>query len=79
MGWPPDFDGEDDEEVDVDLAAHKSASSADNPRWHEAMKGPNADGFLRASTLEIATLQEMDAWTQVPMTKNMNVKETVPA
>ena len=58
------------------LAAHKSASSADNPRWHEAMKGPNADGFLRASTLEIATLQEMNAWTQVPMTKKMNVLDS---
>ena len=58
------------------LAAHKSASSADNPRWHEAMKGPNADGFLRASTLEIATLQEMDAWTQVPVTKKMNVLDS---
>ena len=58
------------------LAAHKSASSADNPRWHEAMKGPNADGFLRASTLEIATLQEMDAWTQVPVTNMMNVLDS---
>ena len=58
------------------LSAHKSASSADNPRWHEAMKGPNADGFLKASTLEIATLQEMDAWTQVPLTKDMNVLDS---
>ena len=55
------------------LAALKSASSADNPCWHEAMKGPNADGFLCVSTLEIATLQEMDAWTQIPVTKKMNV------
>ena len=57
-------------------AAHKSATSADNPLWHEAMEGPNADGLLRASTLEIATLQEMDAWTQVPVTKKMNVLDS---
>ena len=43
------------------LAAHKSASAADNPRWQEAMKGDHTDGFAKASTLDIATLQKMDS------------------
>lgn len=55
------------------LVNRLSASSADNPRYHEAMSGPNADGFLNASVVEISTLQHMDAWKQVERLPSMNV------
>ena len=58
------------------LAAVKSASAADNPRWNEAMRGEHADGFLRASVLEISTLQEMKSWEQVPRTPDLNVLDS---
>ena len=50
-----------------------SASSADTPRYHEAMHGPNRDGFVDASVIEISTLQGMNAWTQVPRLPSMNI------
>ena len=65
-----------DEFPTLALAARKSASAADNPRWNEAMKGEHADGFLRASTLEIATLQEMNSWEQVPRSPHLNVLDS---
>ena len=34
-----------------------AASSSDTPRYHEAMHGPNCDGFLNVSAIEINTLQ----------------------
>ena len=55
------------------LVNRLSAASADNPRFKEAMSGPNAEGFLKASVLEISTLQHMDAWTQVERKPHMNV------
>ena len=58
------------------LQAQKSASSADNPRWHEAMRGPHADGFMKANILEISTLQELKTWTQVPRRSNLNVLDS---
>ena len=50
-----------------------SASSADTPRYHEAMNGPNRDGFTDASVIEISTLQGMNAWTQVLRLPSMNI------
>lgn len=55
------------------LVNRLSAASADNPRFQEAMSGPNAEGFINASVLEISTLQHMDAWTQVLRLPSMNV------
>ena len=65
-----------DEFPTLALSARKSASAADNPRWHEAMSGEHADGFLRASTLEISTLQEMGSWEQVRKTPDLNVLDS---
>ena len=50
-----------------------SAASADNPHFHEAMSGSNAEGLFAASVLELSTLQHMDAWTQVVCLPSMNV------
>ena len=55
------------------LVNRLSAASADNPRFNEAMAGPNAEGFINASVLEVSTLQHMDAWTQIERTPDMNV------
>ncbi len=41
------------------------------------MHGPNWDGFLNVSIIEISTLQQMEAWVQVP--KGMNVLPSTSA
>ena len=41
------------------LAAKSNAS--DNPRWHEAMNGPDKAGYWEAMKVEIATLMKLDA------------------
>ena len=55
------------------LVNRLSAASADNPRFQEAMSGPNVVGFLAASVLEVSSLHRMDAWTQVVRLPSMNV------
>jgi hypothetical protein len=49
------------------------ASADDNPRFEQAMNGPNADGFWEASAKEISTLQVLNTWTQVKRQSWMNV------
>ncbi|GFH50753.1 hypothetical protein CTEN210_07229 [Chaetoceros tenuissimus] len=55
------------------LAFAARASADDNPRFDEAMRGPNAEGFWQASAKEITTLQKINTWTQVPREAGMNV------
>ena len=55
------------------LAFAARASAEDNPRFDEAMRGPNAEGFWQASAKEITTLQKINTWTQVPREAGMNV------
>ena len=50
------------------------ADAADNPRWNEAMSGPDATGFMEACNKEIDTLYRlMKAWTVVERQPWMNV------
>jgi hypothetical protein len=47
------------------LKAHSAGSKADNPSWREATRGKFADEYWEAMKLEIATLENIDAWTIV--------------
>ena len=47
------------------LKAHSAASKADNPSWQEATRGKFADKYWEAMKLEIATLENIDAWSVV--------------
>jgi hypothetical protein len=47
------------------LKAHSAASKADNPSWHEATRGKFADEYWEAMKLEIATLENIYAWSVV--------------
>jgi hypothetical protein len=49
------------------------ASADDNPRFDQAMNGPNSEGFWEASVKEISTLQALRTWTQVKRLPSMNV------
>ena len=50
------------------------ADAADNPRWNEAMSGPDAAGFMEACKKEIDTLfRLMKAWIVVDREPWMNV------
>jgi hypothetical protein len=45
--------------------AHSAASKADNPRWQKATRGNFADKYWEAITLDVATLENIDAWSVV--------------
>jgi hypothetical protein len=47
------------------LKAHSAASKADNPSWRKATRGKFADEYWEAMKLEIATLENIDAWSVV--------------
>ena len=49
------------------------ANFADNPKWHEAVKGPYADQFYDTMVEEIETLESIGAGTKVLRNKTMNV------
>ena len=56
------------------LALATKANNEDNPKWNQAMNGPNSDGFWKAMVTEITTLVEMmDAWEVVDRQSWMNV------
>eukprot|EP00733_Pompholyxophrys_punicea_P000481 Pompholyxophrys_punicea_v1_NODE_136_length_3267_cov_3.636364.p1 type:complete len:383 gc:universal NODE_136_length_3267_cov_3.636364:1948-800(-) len=44
------------------------ASSDDTPNFHEAMNGPDSEGFYKAMRVEIEQLTLMDSWEIVPRT-----------
>ena len=50
------------------LKAHSAASKADNPSWREATRGKFADEYWKAMKLEIATLENIDAWSVIDRT-----------
>jgi hypothetical protein len=45
--------------------AYYTASKADNSSWHEAAKRQFADDYWEVMKLEIATLENIDAWSVV--------------
>ena len=56
------------------LAFAAKASAEDNPKWNEAMNGPNAEGFWDAMCKEVTTLTDQkDAWDVVLREAWMNV------
>ena len=59
------------------MALAAKANSADNPKWHEVMNGPNADGFWQAMEVEMYVLtKEMDSWEVVNRQSDMNVLDS---
>ena len=56
-----------------ELAFAKMSSEQDNPRFDQAMNGPNSKGFWEASAKEVATLQNIGTWEQVKRKPEMNV------
>ena len=66
-----------DEDLDVSTGLHPFAFSAranaeDTPRFHEAMKSPDREGFISAMKKELAQLASMDAFVAVPREKALN-------
>jgi len=53
------------------------ANAADQPKWNEAMKGPDAEGYWAAAQKEIDTLKKKDVWTVVDRLPGMNVLKSV--
>ena len=63
-----------DEDLDISTGIHPLAFSAranaeDTPRFHEAMKGPDREGFIEAMKAELEQLSLMDAFVAVPRQK----------
>ena len=56
-----------------ELAFATKSSQNDNPRFDEAMNGPNSEGFWEAAAKEAATLQNIGTWEQVERKPDMNV------
>jgi hypothetical protein len=56
-----------------ELAFVTKSSQNDNPRFDEAMNGPNSEGFWEAGAKEITVLQKIGTWEQVERKPNMNV------
>ena len=58
------------------LALAAEANASDNPRWHEAMSGPDRAVYWEAMKVEIATLTKLQAWEIVPQTSDMNILDS---
>ncbi len=52
------------------------ANAEDNPQWHQAMNGPNADGYWDAMARENETLEQKEAWQVVDTPQNANVLDS---
>lgn len=56
------------------MAFSARANAEDNPRWHEAMNGPNRAGYWKAMEVEVDTLYvKKNAWVEVQRQSWMNV------
>ena len=55
------------------LQARSAASSADNPRWGDAMASDFAHEWFKAAQVEVQTLEEMDCWEVVDRDPSMKV------
>ena len=49
------------------------ANAADNPNWHHAMNGPDAEGYWKACETEINTLERMYYWDIVNKNDSVNI------
>ena len=52
------------------------ANAMDNPTYHQAMNGPDRDGYQEAMDIEIETLLGKDSWEVVDRTDEMNVLDS---
>lgn len=55
------------------MFASTLANAGCNPRWHEAMNGPQKEEHLKAAQKEIDTLKESNCWEEVDRKSWMNV------
>jgi len=55
------------------LVLSEKANSEDNPRYHEAMNGPDAEDFQEAMHIAYDQLQKKKAWIIVEKKKEYNV------
>jgi Reverse transcriptase (RNA-dependent DNA polymerase) len=58
------------------MAFASLANASDNPNYHQAMNGPDSDGYRIAMEQEIDTLLNKDSWQEVNRTSNMNVLDS---
>jgi hypothetical protein len=49
------------------LALMAKANANDSPNFHQAMNGPDSEGFYRAMQEEMESLESMDPWEMVPI------------
>jgi len=59
--------------TDPRVFAAKRRDDPDAPSFQHAMKGDDAEEYIKAMKLEIATLVQHKTWTAVPRTAGMNV------
>jgi hypothetical protein len=53
------------------LAAKTATTKVGNPTWWQAMNGPYAEEYWKATQIEIETLERIQAWTVVPRTDDI--------
>ena len=66
-----------DEDLDMSMGLQPFAFSAranaeDTPRFHEAMRSPDREGFISAMKIELAQLASMNAFVAVPREKALS-------
>jgi hypothetical protein len=59
------------------LAFAAKLNAADFPKYHEAMKSPERDEWIKAMEAELDQLERMDCWDVVDRKPNMNVISSV--
>jgi len=59
------------------LALAAKANASDNPRWHEAMNGPDRAGYWEAMKVEITTLTNLNAWKVITINSEMNILDSI--
>ena len=69
-------------DLDISTGVHPLAFSAranaeDTPRFHEAMKGPDREGFIEAMKNELEQLSLMNAFTAVPRQKAIDENKPI--
>ncbi len=53
------------------LAAKTAATKDDNPTWWQAMNGPYAKEFWKATQIEIETLKKINVWSVISHTDDI--------
>jgi hypothetical protein len=72
-----DLDDEDIVHGDHPLAFGARANAEDTPRWHEAMRSEDREGFIEAMKVEMDQLLKMKAFVKVPRQKALDEGKTI--